>query len=47
MMLRRLALALLISVVPFGVASAKTYALVVGVDAYPYEVSLDGAVKDS
>jgi len=47
MMLRRLALALLISVVPFGVASAKTYALVVGVDAYPYEVSLDGAVKDA
>ncbi len=47
MMLRRLALALLISVVPLGAASAKTFALIVGVDAYPYEVSLDGAVKDA
>lgn len=47
MMLRRLALALLISVVPLGAASAKTFALIVGIDAYPYEVSLDGAVKDA
>ncbi len=47
MMLRRLALALLISVVPLGAASANTFALIVGIDAYPYEVSLDGAVKDA
>lgn len=47
MMLRHLALALLISAAPLGAASAKTYALIVGVDAYPYEVSLDGAVKDA
>lgn len=47
MMLRGLSLALLLSVAPLAAASAKTYALVVGVDAYPYEVSLDGAVKDA
>jgi uncharacterized caspase-like protein len=47
MMLRRLALALLISAAPLGAASAKTFALVVGIDAYPYEVSLDGAIKDA
>lgn len=47
MMLRRLALALLISAAPLGAVSAKTFALVIGIDAYPYEVSLDGAVKDA
>lgn len=47
MMLRRLALALLISAAPLSAASAKTFALVVGIDAYPYEVSLDGAIKDA
>ncbi|MCV9997198.1 caspase family protein [Pararhizobium sp. YC-54] len=47
MMLRGLSLALLLSAAPLSAASAKTYALVVGVDAYPYEVSLDGAVKDA
>jgi hypothetical protein len=47
MMLNRLVLALLISAAPLGAAAAKTFALVVGVDAYPYEVSLDGAVKDA
>jgi uncharacterized caspase-like protein len=46
-MLRRLVLALVLSAAPIGAASAKTYALVVGIDAYPYEVSLDGAVKDA
>lgn len=47
MMLRGLLLSLLVSAAPLSGASAKTYALVVGVDAYPYEVSLDGAVKDA
>ncbi|WP_455271801.1 caspase family protein [Rhizobium herbae] len=47
MMLRGVVLALLVSAAPLDAASAKTYALVVGVDAYPYEVSLDGAVKDA
>ena len=47
MMLRRLALALLLAAAPLGAASSATFALVVGVDAYPYEVSLDGAVKDA
>ncbi len=46
-MLRGLLLSLLISAAPLGAASAKTYALVVGIDAYPHEVSLDGAVKDA
>ncbi|MDW5313866.1 caspase family protein [Rhizobium sp. PL01] len=46
-MLRRLVFALVLSAAPIGAASAKTYALVVGIDAYPYEVSLDGAVKDA
>lgn len=47
MMLRGLFLSLLVSAAPLGAASAKTYALVVGIDAYPHEVSLDGAVKDA
>ncbi|MCV9965326.1 caspase family protein [Pararhizobium sp. BT-229] len=46
-MLRGLFLALLVSAAPVSAASARTFALVVGVDAYPYEVSLDGAVKDA
>lgn len=46
-MLRGLVLSLLVSAAPLSAAYAKTYALVVGVDAYPYEVSLDGAVKDA
>lgn len=46
-MIRGLVLALLLSSAPFAMASAKTFALVVGVDAYPYETSLDGAVKDA
>lgn len=46
-MLRALLISLLVSAAPLGVAYAKTFALVVGVDAYPYEVSLDGAVKDA
>jgi uncharacterized caspase-like protein len=47
MMLRGLLLALLVSAAPFSAASARTFALVVGADVYPYEVSLDGAVKDA
>ncbi|KQS88365.1 caspase family protein [Rhizobium sp. Leaf453] len=47
MMLRRLFLALLLSSASVSVASAETFALVVGADVYPYEVSLDGAVKDA
>ncbi len=47
MMLRRLLLALLVSTAAVSAASAETFALVVGADVYPYEVSLDGAVKDA
>lgn len=46
-MLRGLLLALLVSAAPFSAVSARTFALVVGADVYPYEVSLDGAVKDA
>lgn len=46
-MLRRAILALLLSTAPLSAACAKTFALVVGIDIYPYEVSLDGAVKDA
>lgn len=45
-MLRALCLVFLISLAPAS-AAARTYALVVGADAYPHEVSLDGAVKDA
>lgn len=45
-MVRGLLLALALSTAP-AAAVAKTYALVVGIDAYPNDVSLDGAVKDA
>ncbi|WP_438748771.1 caspase family protein [Pararhizobium sp. O133] len=47
MMLRRFLFALLVSSAIVTVANAKTFALVVGADVYPHEVSLDGAVKDA
>ncbi|WP_275790935.1 caspase family protein [Pararhizobium gei] len=46
-MVRGLLLALALCTVTASAASARTYALVVGVDAYPHDVSLDGAVKDA
>jgi hypothetical protein len=43
---RFLALAVLAGL-PMQAQAAQTYALVVGVDEYPYGISLDGAVKDA
>ena len=47
MTIRSLCLAALISATSLSAARGETYALVVGADVYPYEVSLDGAVKDA
>ena len=44
----RLLAALLLGIaLPAPALAAQTYALVVGVDQYPHDVSLDGAVKDA
>ncbi len=46
-MLHRILLSTALFVLPAAPVFAATSALVVGVDAYPHEVSLDGAVKDA
>ncbi|WVT74690.1 caspase family protein [Sinorhizobium chiapasense] len=46
-MLHRVLLSTALVVLPVAPVLAATSALVVGVDAYPHEVSLDGAVKDA
>lgn len=43
----RLLALLLAAALPAPALAAETYALVVGVDQYPHDVSLDGAVKDA
>ncbi|NUS67122.1 MAG: caspase family protein, partial [Ensifer adhaerens] len=43
----RTLLAMSLLALPVAPAMASTSALVVGVDKYPHEVSLDGAVKDA
>ncbi len=46
-MLPRLLALTLAAALPFPALAAQTYALVVGVDQYPNDVSLDGAVRDA
>ncbi|WEZ83605.1 caspase family protein [Rhizobium sp. 32-5/1] len=46
-MFRRILMAATLSALPLQDAAAETYALVVGVDMYPFESNLDGAVKDA
>lgn len=46
-LLHRLLALSLTAAFPLPAFAAQTYALVVGVDEYPYEVSLDGAVRDA
>lgn len=46
-LLPRLLALSLTAALPLPAFAAQTYALVVGVDEYPYEVSLDGAVRDA
>ncbi|OJF90002.1 caspase family protein [Pararhizobium antarcticum] len=43
----RILMAATLGALPLQNAAAETYALVVGADQYPYESSLDGAVKDA
>jgi len=43
----RLLALLLAAAFPAPALAVETYALVVGIDEYPYDVSLDGAVKDA
>ncbi len=47
MILPRLLALSLAAALPFPAFAAQTYALVVGVDQYPNDVSLDGAVRDA
>lgn len=46
-MLSRLLALFLLAAFPGQALAAQTYALVVGIDEYPHDVSLDGAVKDA
>ena len=46
-MLRRALLTAFLAATVYHPALAATRALVIGVDAYPHEVSLEGAVKDA
>lgn len=46
-MLRKILISTVLSILPAAPVMGATSALVVGVDVYPHEVSLDGAVKDA